>query len=259
MLAVAVSSYSRGLPQPPTKMALRPGESVAKDLDAVPVFGILLSEENCLYCVEGKCMVYTQLADALKVLARMQDTYPGTELDVMPLALGNILLEAGMLTQGSSSRAPSVEVELVASPAELRFARNIREQAAAPPLAKRTGAGAQLQRVPIFHIGAISGAEQGEGGDKPTVAEETPLVWPFFFRAADVDELWQQQGGGAPRPEMHATDLAALIDGLRDVDSAPAPPLICAPLDALAYLRERDIAVAAEVTEAMSKEPRQSR
>ena len=66
------------------------------------------------------------------------------------------------------------------------------------------------------------------------------MKFGMFFRTADVDALWEQLGEGAPRPEVTPTDLAALVDGLREADDAPAEPLICAPLDALEYVRERD-------------------
>ena len=223
-------------------MVLRADADIARELDQVPVFGILLTEDGKLYCEDGSCMVYTQLGDAHRVLAKMQETFPETTLEVMPLSLGHVLQEGGFLGRADatnpavSPQLPSMQVNLIASPFERRTAKKIREESAAQPALRRTGAAAELQRVPIFHIGAVPSRQAKE-------EEEPPLIWPFFFRAADVEELWKQLGDGAPQPELHATDLAALIDGLRDVESAPAEPLICGPLDGLAFVRSRDAAV----------------
>ena len=81
------------------------------------------------------------------------------------------------------------------------------------------------------------------------------MLWPLFFRAADVGELWRELGGGAPQPELQATDLATLIDGLRDADNAPAQPLVCAPLDSLDFVRTRDTAKSDAVIEASGGGP----
>ena len=118
---------------------------------------------------------------------------------------------------------------LVASPEERRAARSLREAAAMPRPRPREGAAAQLQTVPVFHIGSVEHPSRGEAA-----------FWPFFFRTADVDALWQQLGEGAKQPEITATDLASLIDGLREAEDAPAKPLVCAPLDALEFVKEND-------------------
>lgn len=237
--------------------AARGDEFVARELDSVPVFGILLSEEGSIYSEDGVAMVYTQLADATKVLAKLQQTFPETQLTLMPLSLGHVLQQGGLLRGGvandilssegdllaaataASSSSSQTRINLIASPEQRKLARKIREDAAAPPMAKRTGAAAELQRVPIFHIGAVPSKKD----------ESAPPIWPFFFRAADVDELWQQLGDGAPKPALHATDLAALIDGLRQIDNAPAKPLICAPLDGLDFCKSRDRAAVASMGE----------
>jgi hypothetical protein len=217
---------------------------VAKQLNDVPVFGLLLTEAGTLYGDEeqGATMVYTSLADATRVLAQLKTAYPTTELELLPLPLGHVLTQAGHLQRATSEAgaAPddaqaALRMALVASPEERRAARRLREDSAMPRPRARAGAAAQLQTVPVFHVGSVEHPSQAEA------------IWPFFFRTADVDALWAQLGDGAPAPTITATDLAALVDGLRQAEEAPAAPLICAPLDALAYVRERDSAVSSAI------------
>ena len=212
---------------------------VADQLNTVPVFGLLLTENGKLYgSEEGETMVYTSLEDASRVLAQLKSTFPDTDLELLPLPLGHVLTQSGHLARVDGSESAAVPTEivestlpmvLVASPEARRAARRLREDSATPRPKPLAGAAAQLQAVPVFHIGSV---------EDPREKKET--FWPFFFRTADVDALWEQLGEGAPRPEVTPTDLAALVDGLREADDAPAEPLICAPLDALEYVRERD-------------------
>ena len=239
---------------PAAAVALRPGVSVrtlpsrmsvsdtvvAEALDGVPVFGILLSESGKLYTEEGHCMVYTHLADASRVLGRMQGAYPAEEFEIMPLTLGGVLTESGLLGEGSAAPPKQpLRVNLVASPEERQAARKIREDGCLPKPKRRRGAAGRLQEVPIFHIGAIETSAL-DGGEAATLEDDEAAnnIWPFFFRATDVDTMWQQLGAGRPLPEVRVSDLAALVDGLREADALPdAKPMICAPLDALDFLR----------------------
>ena len=221
----------------------------AQELDAVPVFAILLAGSGKLYTHEGQCMVYTHLDDATRVLGRMQAAYAEEELELMPLSLGSVLTQAGWLKKATAASSSvellleqqdpqePIRVNLVASPEELRAARRIREDGGVAKAKRRRGAAGKMQVVPIFHIGAVeTAASEDDGG---TAGATTP-VWPFFFRRADVDALWQQVGEGQPLPTLRVTDLAALVDGLRDADALPdARPMICAPLDAVEYVRKR--------------------
>ena len=252
-------------------MGMRSDSLVARELDSVPVFGILLQQEDSFYCEDGVVMVYTQLADASRVLAKLQQTFVETELALMPLSLGHVLQQGGLLggnagggsgltsdvfsSEGdllaaaavATSQSAPMRINLIASPTERRLAKQLREDSAALPPIKRDGAAAELQRVPVFHIGAVPSraAEQGEAPPPP--------IWPFFFRAADVDELWAQLGEGRPQSTLHATDLAELVDGLREVDSAPAKPLVCAPLDALDFCKSRDRVAVTQVEDALAE------
>jgi len=230
-----------------------PDETVAEQLDDVPVFGILLREDAKLYGGDdGQTMVYMSLQSASRVLAQLQSTYPETEIEIAPLPLGNVLTQTGYLQRPPATdddNQPALPIELVSSPDERRAARKIREDVATPRPAARSGVAGKLQDVPIFHIGSV---------EDPDPAK--PAFWPFFFRTADVDALWRQLGEGAPRPEVTATDLAALIDGLRLADNAPAKPLICAPLDAIEFMRGRDevameAAKAAKLQAKVSEQP----
>jgi hypothetical protein len=218
---------------------------VVRELDSVPVFGILVKADGKLYTEEGACMVYTHLSDVSRVLGKMQATYPTTELEVMPLSLGHVLSEAGLLGGGGREGA-SLAVNLVASPEETSAAKRMREEAALPRPKRRRGAAGMLQRVPIFHIGTVETRRDAHDSS----AGET--LFPFFFRTVDVDALWSELGDGAPRPPLVATDLAALVDGLRDADAAPGSPLVCAPLDALDFVRQRDQRAAMDLAEGLA-------
>ena len=68
----------------------------------VPVFGILVVEDGKLYGGAGledsgvqPAMVYTQLADAQRVLGKLCEAYPGVELSLQPLSLGAVLRQTG--------------------------------------------------------------------------------------------------------------------------------------------------------------------
>ena len=221
---------------------------VAQLLDSVWVFGLLLTEEAKLYgdAGTGASMIYTSLSDANRVLAQLKSAFPTTDLELIPLPLGKVLMQAGILDPPSSFEAADdgVQMQLVASPEEKRAARQLREESATPKPRPREGAAGLLQEIPVFHIGSVEHPSEG-----------TDAFWPFFFRTADVDALWEQLGEGAPRPEITPTDLAALVDGLRDIESAPAKPLVCAPLDGLKFVQERDRAAAASAEEARSAAP----
>lgn len=71
-------------------------------LSQVPVFGILVVADGKLYGgPEVKdsriqpAMVYTQLADANKVLGKLPEAYPGTEFSLQPLSLGAVMRQSG--------------------------------------------------------------------------------------------------------------------------------------------------------------------
>ena len=107
---------------------------------------------------------------------------------------------------------------------QVRKAREIREDAAQRRAPKRSGVAGELQVVPVFHIGTVELPEQ-------------EALFPFFLRTADVDALWDEIGGGKALPELVCTDLAALVDALRDLEGAPGRPLVCAPLDGVDFLK----------------------
>lgn len=208
---------------------------VAEQLDDVPVFGLLLVDDGKLYGSEdtGETMVYTGLADATRVLAQVQASFPGNDVQLMPLYLGEVLTKAGALKPAITADTLDTEPRalptlLVPSVEEKRAARHLRNEAAMARARPRPGAAGMLQAVPVFHMGSFK--HPGDEAD----------FFPFFFRMADADALWEQLGDGAPRPPLVATDLAALVDGLREADIAPATPMVCAPLDALEYVRARD-------------------
>ena len=220
---------------------MQPDSTVAEQLDGVPVFAINLKEDEKLYGNEdGETMIYTGLADANRVLAQIQTAYPSTVLELLPLPLGQVLTRAGLLARQPADGPlveeplPALRTLIVASPDEKRAARRLREDAATPRPRPRPGAAGKLQAVPIFHLGSFESPSEGQ-----------EAFWPFFFRMADVDALWKQLGEGRERPAVVSTDLAALVDGLRQADEAPAAPMICAPLDALEYVRGRDRSAAA--------------
>ena len=219
-----------------------PRRSVAEvvaDLDAVPVFAIATAGK--LYSFDnGGCMIYTGLADATRVLAQLQSTYPEEAFEVQPLSLGTVLSESGWLVKRD---APPMAT-LVASADAKRAARELRAAGHASACDDILNSAVPkrwqpLTTVPIFHIGALQtrATSAGTQGSGPDAADST---WPLFFQTGDIDELWTQLGApGAERPPVHVIDLATLLVGLREPSAAPGTPLVCAPLDALEFVAEQ--------------------
>ena len=229
-LAVALLGCEHRCPRAPTCSL----SSVAEQLDEMPVFGILVDDGTLYGDADsgGTGIVYTHLNDASRVLSQLQNTYPANTLELLPLALGAVLKEGGLLgaADGAGERA---QVMLVASPEEVRTARRLADRlSSAPRPASKPARKSGLQGIPVFHLGQVPWRDAPEG--------EEEMRWPFFFRSADVDALWKEIGQGAERPPLLVTDLTVLIAALRDEDAAPARPIVCPPLDAIEYLRERD-------------------
>ena len=78
----------------------------------VPVFAILLVQDGKLYGGPDAfdesgiepAIVYTQLEDAQRVLGKLADTYPDTELALQPLSLGAVMRQSGARRGASTSR-----------------------------------------------------------------------------------------------------------------------------------------------------------
>lgn len=238
--------------------ALLPDDYVAHELNCVPVFALVFREEGEMYTMDDAALIYTRISDANKMVGNLQEMWRDAKVDVVPFALGDILRKGGMLSRDPRPLPPvelkegrwhleeeankaasgiyaeflgEVEITLVPSPADVQTASAIRKNTNASTPVKRTGMAGRLQQIPIFHIGAhMVKNEEGE--------EERN--WPFFFCTSDIDILWREIGKGAPMPTVQVTDLAALVDGLRAMEKAPARPIVCAPLDALGYVRTID-------------------
>jgi len=228
----------------------RPVSAVIADLDNVPVFAIVTNGK--LYSTdESGCMIYTQLADASRVLAQLQAAYPAETLELEPLSLGAVLSESGLLVK----RDAPPKITIVASPDAKRRARELRANAESSGVHEVVPSAVPkrwrpLAAVPIFHIGALAGrgfaaaAVANDGTADATAADDgvdAELIWPLFFQLSDIDELWAELGDkGTERPPTRAINLAALVAILREPGSAPGKPLVCAPLDALEYVAEKD-------------------
>lgn len=205
-------------------------------------------------------MVYTQLADANQVLGKLPEAYPGTEFSLQPLSLGAVMRQSGMLGDGNREALDdgaevSTHAVLVASPDQKRTARKIRADRAAStamatedePTAAAASASVdaapgpptagEVPFVPVFHCGPLAWRE-AEG-------EPPSTLWPLFFRLEDLETMWRQVGGDAPQPPPEATDLAALLspEGGLPEESASARLLLCAPLDAIDYMRSQTAAL----------------
>lgn len=202
---------------------------VIADLDTVPVFAIATNGK--LYSTEAGCMVYTQLVDATRVIAQLQATYPAEAFALEPLSLGTVLSESGMLVK----RASPPKVMLVPSADAKRAARELSTKTDAAELEEGVSTVPKrwlpLRQVPIFHIGALAG--------RGTAEEAESKIWPLFFRLCDIDRMWEELGEGKP-PPVQAMDLAVLVAHLREPFSAPGTPMLCAPLDGLDFVAERD-------------------
>ena len=216
------------------------------DLNTVPVFGILTEDAKLYGTDEAGCMIYTQLKDAHRILAQLQSTYAESTFELHPLALGTVLNEAGLL---ATQREHAPQITLVASPEATKEARRLRAAAAAegkadpdsPADAPRRRA--NLASVPIFHVGPMAmhgSAHDAKQAGELDASEGTELVWPLFFRTDDIERLWAELGQEATEPPpVEVMNLASLIACLRDPSAAPGKPLVCAPLDALEFVREQ--------------------
>ena len=218
-------------------------EAVVRELNTVPVFALRLIAENTLYGAAPGCStMYSQLPDAHRVLGQLSETYPESQLEVLPLGLGTTMRQAGLL--GDELRAQEENggyfgeeapprATIVASPLELRKARS---------------ASADYQRhvvrgldVPVFHIGELEW-QNDPGGSGESGGSE--MLWPFLFRAADVEALWAEVGGDDQEmPPLQVTDLADVVERLRThtLGQPGSRPLLCAPLDAVEFLRANDL------------------
>jgi hypothetical protein len=214
---------------------------VVEDLNSVPVFGILTEDKKLYGTDEDGCMIYTYLDDALRVLAKVQETYPDNPLQLEPLALGTVLKEAGLL----APRKDPKRITLVPSPDASREARQLAASAAGTD----TDSGAKrrrgnLARVPIFHIGPVTWNTNSEAQEESSAEEAAgsdTTLWPYFFSLVDVDRFWAEVGEkDIEKPPVQATDLASLIKILRSPSTEEGQPMLCGSLDAIQYLRERD-------------------
>ena len=109
------------------------------------------------------------------------------------------------------------------------------EATAAESSKPRVSTAPTVPPVPIFHCGPLQWqAVSGEGD-----AEGPSSVWPLFLRAEDLSTMWREVGGGAPQPPTEVTDLARLLSpqGGLPAEAASAKLLLCAPLDAITYMR----------------------
>ena len=124
---------------------------VAEQLDTVPVFAVLLPEDGKLYgSEEGETMVYMSLADANRVLAQLTAVYSATQLQVLPLPLGHVLMQAGLLERpasyaGAADAPEQLRMSLVASPEEKKAARRLRGDGVTAKPRPRGGAAGKLQ------------------------------------------------------------------------------------------------------------------
>ena len=204
-------------------------DELLQGLDSVPVFALRLVQEGKLYSVEGRCMVYVELADASNVLGQLQSLYPETPLALQPLQLGTVIrLSAGdrrLAGRADPDETPTA-MRLVASRDARRAARDLGAEPSAEAALSPDVDPRRMSEVPVFHLGPLAPPADADAPD------EQPL-WPLFFRTDDADAMWREFGGGAPRPPLQATDLAALC-GL--AVPAPGRPLLCAPLDSLEYV-----------------------
>ena len=92
-----------------------------------------------------------------------------------------------------------------------------------------------MSSIPVFHVGLLEtrGTEDGT----------REFIWPLFFRTIDIDQMWNELNGdnaGTERPPVRVISLAELVLCLREPEWAPAPPYLCAPLDAVQFVNERD-------------------
>jgi hypothetical protein len=133
----------------------------------------------------------------------------------------------------------------VASPDAKRAARDLRAKGPAasssdPPIVSSAvpKRWRPLTEIPVFHIGTLA--------RRPSMAFEVDeaaegLLWPLFFRLSDIDRLWEELGDSSTeRPPVRAIDLATLVVCLREPAGAPGQPLVCAPLDALDFVAEKN-------------------
>ena len=154
--------------------------------------------------------------------------------------------------------AENTQAVLVASPEQKRTARKLRSRAASTAAAtdadtavtpevvsdtssqrpRRGASPPTVPAVPIFHCGPLAW-EGGEGG------EAASTLWPLFFRLEDLETMWREVGGGAPQPPPEATDLAELLStqGGLPAEAAAARLLLCAPLDAIDFMRSHAAAL----------------
>ena len=225
-----------------TEHEFRPVSEVIGELNSMTVFG-LRTENGKLWGIEEEgCMIYMQLADATRVLAKLQETY-AEPLELQPLELGTVLSESGVLVK----RDGAPRITLVPSPEAKRTLRKLQAEGnfmsdiVAVPKRWRP-----LSEVPVFHIGPLPSRN-------PAGAKE--LLWPLFFWAGDADQLWSELGQeGTTRPPLQAINLGAAVASIRDPSGALGRPVLCAPLDAVEYMRERDRQALSELRQAQTAE-----
>ena len=221
----------------------RPVSAVVTELDSVPVFAIAINGDKLYSTDESGCMIYTHLSDASRVLAQLQSTYPAEALALEALSLGTVLSESGLLIK----REAPPRITLVASPDAKRAARDLRAKGPAasssdPPIVSSAvpKRWRPLTEIPVFHIGTLA-RRSSKAVEVDEAAEG--LLWPLFFRLSDIDRLWEELGDSSTeRPPVRAapSDLATLVVCLREPAGAPGHPLVCAPLDALDFVAEKN-------------------
>ena len=252
----------------------RPVSAVVTELDSVPVFAIAINGDKLYSTDESGCMIYTHLSDASRVLAQLQSTYPAEALALEALSLGTVLSESGLLIK----REAPPRITLVASPDAKRAARDLRAKGPAasssdPPIVSSAvpKRWRPLTEIPVFHIGTLA-RRSSKAVEVDEAAEG--LLWPLFFRLSDIDRLWEELGDSSterppvraapsdlatlvvclrepaarmqvltmapPSQQVRAIDLATLVVCLREPAGAPGHPLVCAPLDALDFVAEKN-------------------
>ena len=114
-------------------------------------------------------MIYTSLSDANRVLAQLKSAFPTTELDLIPLPLGKVLMQAGILDPPFFfEAADGVQMQLVASPEEKRAARQLREESATPSRGHAKAPPACCRRYPSFTLARSSTRAKGRTPSGPS-------------------------------------------------------------------------------------------
>lgn len=261
-------------------------EDIANELDAVPVFAVLLPQDSKIYCGnDDSAMAYTHLGDASKVLAQLQQTYPETEFALHVIYLGATLQACGALTRSipapgdSVSALPNnVKLTLAGSPFEKKVAKRLLKHAAE----ECASPAVQMEMVKVVEEEQErwEGQEAEEDLTVPAVSDpksasivkrlddidiplfhlgafelvreagsKSELWWPLCFHSDDVQELWSEVGRGEPLPPLRTIALRDVLQSLRSGAALPGQPQFCAPIESMNYLREQVRAVETAIQE----------